>query len=104
MRGKIIFVVALILAAIIFITPQAAIERYSVELKGGWAFYHEQFVTGVSESSQAAEPISLPVEFEDMHLDKETYGTFTTTVTIPDEIVQKQMGIELPFVYSAATI
>lgn len=104
MRGKIIFVVALILAAIIFITPQAAIERYSVELKDGWAFYHEQFVTGVSESSQAAEPISLPVEFEDMHLDKETYGTFTTTVTIPDEIVQKQMGIELPFVYSAATI
>lgn len=104
MRGKVVVIVALILTAIIFMTPHAATEGYLVELNDGWSFYHEQFVTDVSESSQAAEQVSLPVEFEEMNLDKETYGTFTTTVTIPDEMVQKQMGIELPFVYSAAKI
>lgn len=94
----------LILSCTGWMTPSVSAASYTEEIEDGWLFYHEQFVMHALDSSQAAQKVRLPIEFEEMDLDTETYGTFVTTVSVPEEIIDKQMGIELPFVYSAATI
>lgn len=104
MRRKIIFVVALILTSITWLTPTAFAASDTQEIEDGWIFYHEQFVTSASDSLYEGEEVSLPIEFEELSLENETYGTFVKKAAIPEEMVEKQMGIELPFVYSAATI
>lgn len=104
LRRKIIFIVGLILACIGWMTPSVSAASYTEEIEDGWLFYHEQFVMHALDSSQDAQEVRLPIEFEELNLDTETYGTFVTTVSVPEDMIDKQMGIELPFVYSAATI
>ncbi len=104
MRAKIIIVLAFIIVSIGFISPNILAASYHEEIRDEWLFEHEQFVTHSLDLSSDALHVHLPVEFDDLSLNKETYGTFIKTVTIPNNMVHKQMGIELPFVYSAATI
>lgn len=104
MRKKIVILLTLIMVNVGLMSSETFAAAYHEEMKDGWLFFHEQFVANTSDSMGTPIHINLPVEFDELNLDIETYGTFIKTVTIPENMVQQQMGIELPFVYSAATI
>lgn len=95
---------ALMIICIYFISPVTFAANNSEKMIEEWRFYHEELISNVSESSNEPVIVNLPIEFDDLNLPVNTYGTFIKTVTIPEHMIEKQMGIELPYVYSAAAI
>lgn len=104
MKAKILFAIAFIFISIYSFSSNIFAASYNTELKSDWSFYEQELITESSKASHQPLHVDLPVEFDDLNLEIENYGTFIKTITIPENLVNQQMGIELPYVYSAASI
>lgn len=104
MKIKLTIVLATILLTINFISPITYAAGFQETISEDWKFHLEELITSSRDATSDGIDVNLPVEFDDLGFEKETYGTFIKTVTIPENMIGEQMGIELPFVYSAAVI
>lgn len=78
-------------------------EEFKQSLNAKWHYYDQQLLQ-TADSKQSAEKVSLPIEFEEIVGHTSTYGTFVQTFEIPQSYVNQQLGIEIPYMYSASKI
>ncbi len=82
-------------------------KEFYVALDGEWLFFAEELLTPADleavRSDEAPQVVSIPGSFED-HMDEvNAYGTYMTTVEIPEQFVGETLAIHIPFQYSAYT-
>lgn len=83
-------------------------KEFYDDLNGDWLFFPEQFISPdkITESlnENNHKVVSIPDSFE-RHTGKiNTFGTYTTTVKIPEKHVDETLAIHVPFQYSAYTL
>src|SRR5699024_92571 len=107
-----VFMIPIQTSAEIFPTLNVQMDKNAKEfyddLNGDWLFFPEQFISPdkITESlnENNHKVVSIPDSFE-RHTGKiNTFGTYTTTVKIPEKHVDETLAIHVPFQYSAYTL
>lgn len=77
-------------------------------LDGDWIFFPEKLLSPqeIRDALQedSGEIVTLPSSFEEQSGKINTFGTYVTTVTIPEEYIGETIAIHIPFQYSAYTL
>lgn len=88
--------------------PLETEETIHIKLAGEWRFFEEQLLTD-TEATQAiargeGQSVTVPIEYNQFLNDTNTYGTFATTVTVPQYYVEQILALQVPYEYSAVKI
>lgn len=70
-------------------------EKSTSSLKGTWFYYNNQLIRNPNHDL-SAEPVELPVSFEDLMGSNTGYGTFIGHFKIPEEFIGRRLAIRIP--------
>ena len=80
-------------------------QKFYVDLDGEWTFFHEQLLTPAEIRNDVALSggikVHLPDSFEKQTNLKNTYGTYATYLTIPDQYINQPLALAIAYQYSA---
>lgn len=83
-------------------------KEFYTDLNGEWYFFEKELLTPneakVQLSNGMGEVVSLPDSFQAQTGDINSFGTYSTTIKIPEEYVGKALAIHVPYQYSAYTL
>ena len=77
---------------------------FYVDLDGEWEFFEKELLTPEEVSNEKGRIVSLPDSFAAQIGEINSFGTYSTTIKIPQEYVGETMAIHIPFQYSAYTL
>lgn len=77
-------------------------QRFYTKLDGEWLFFEDELFT--SKEARRGKVVHLLSSFETQVGTKNTYGTYITTIKIPDHFIGKALAIYMPYQYSAYTL
>lgn len=74
-----------------------------IPLTNNWIFAEKQFIVNSNSLSTTNKnyPVTLPFDFGEMTGHKQNHGTFLTEIHVPEDFVNKQLALKIPFIYSA---
>lgn len=78
--------------------------QFYVDLDGTWLFFEEQLFTYSDLTDNLinrGENIKLPTDFASHTENKNSYGTYVTTILLPESLVGESLAIHVPYQYSA---
>ncbi|MER2106215.1 MAG: diguanylate cyclase [Solibacillus sp.] len=88
--------------------PLETKQTLHAKLAGEWLFFHEQLLTDTEAAKAIArgegQTVTVPIEYNQFLNDTNTYGTFATTITVPQHYIGQILAMQVPFEYSAVKI
>ena len=89
-------------------SSQSQSEDLYTNLDGEWDFFEKELLTPdeveVRLRNGMGKSVTLPDSFQAQTGDINSFGTYSTTIKIPDAYVGKALAIHIPFQYSAYTL
>ncbi len=81
---------------------------FYTELDGEWIFFEKMLLTPNEVTEQLSKKkgivVSLPSSFQTQTGDINSFGTYSTTIKIPEKYVGETLAIHVPYQYSAYTL
>lgn len=84
-------------------SDQLQTKDFYTNLDGEWHFFEEKLLTPDEVKSQRGEVVTLPSSFQTHMGNTNSFGTYSTTIKIPEEYVGQALAIYIPYQYSAYT-
>lgn len=83
-------------------------KEFYINLDGEWIFFEQALLTPQEVKGQLrngmGRAVSLPSSFKTQTGEINSFGTYSTTIKIPEEYVGETLAIHIPFQYSAYTL
>lgn len=84
------------------------LQDFYTKLDGEWTFFESSLLTPKEalEQSQAGkgQVVKLPSSFQTQIGEKNAYGTYVTTIKVPNDFIGKALAVHIPYEYSAYTL
>jgi len=89
-------------------SDQEQSKEFYTDLDGDWNFFDKELLTPDEVKGQVRKGrnniVSLPDSFEAQTGEINSFGTYSTTINVPEEYVGETLAIHIPFEYSAYTL
>ncbi|SFL33082.1 Signal transduction histidine kinase [Gracilibacillus orientalis] len=83
-------------------------DEFYTDLDGEWSFFEKKLLTPGEVKEQLingnGRAVTLPDSFETQTGEVNSFGTYSTTIKIPEEYVGETLAIYIPYQYSAYTL
>lgn len=83
-------------------------KEFYTDLDGEWNFFVEKLLTPDEVKEQLnngkGSEVSIPSSFKTQMGEENSFGTYSTTVKIPDKYVGETLALHIPYQYSAYTL
>ncbi|MEK5036915.1 ATP-binding protein [Sporosarcina sp. FSL K6-3457] len=89
-------------------SEQQQSKEFYTNLDGEWSFFEKLLLTPDEVKEQLrngmGKVVSLPSSFQTQTGDINSFGTYSTTIKIPEEYIGETLAIHIPYQYSAYTL
>src|SRR5690625_6290139 len=83
-------------------------EAFYTDLDGEWNFFEQELLTPAEMKEQLdREPgnvVSIPSSFKTLTGEVNSFGTYSTTIIIPENYIGETLAVHIPYQYSAYTL
>ena len=90
------------------LSDKSQLKEFYTDLDGEWDFFEKELLTPDEVKEQLSQGmgkvVSLPSSFEAQTGEINSFGTYSTTIKIPEEYVGETLAIHIPYQYSAYTL
>ncbi|WPK13782.1 ATP-binding protein [Lysinibacillus louembei] len=79
-------------------------DTFYTNLNGNWTFFEQALLMPNEVNGRKGTTVSIPSSFLNQTGDVNTFGTYTTTIKIPERYIGQSLAIYIPYEYSAYTL